>query len=294
MLITVFGATGNTGKEVCRSLAETGKVRIRAVTRDASRAKELPAQEVSEVDWTDRGQLRSAVEGADAAYFMLPTGLYNGSLFEFRDACSRAFIETANELALRRVLFLSSFGAHLPEKSGVLKGLCRAEKNFEAYKGNLTVIRPGYFWQNFLGNIAGIKENGFFGGYPVDPNVKLLFSDTADIGSTVARFLTTNGASGHQTVYVGHPELATFRDVSRLIEEKSRRKDLTWTNVGYESARSFMLGRGMPKEIVDNLIEFFEAINSGRAMDDYTPEKLVATKTGPSEFTTWFAGQVTS
>lgn len=294
MLITVFGATGNTGREVCRSLAEIKDVRIRAVTRDVSKARELPAQELSEVDWTNRSQLRSSIEGADAAYFMLPTGLHNGSLYEFRDACSRAFVEIANEIALKRVVFLSSFGAHLAENSGVLKGLCRAEKNFEAFKRELTIIRPGYFWQNFLGNIAGIKENGFFGGYPVDPDVRLLFSDTADIGSTVARLLTTGGASGHRTVYVGHPELATFREVSRMIADKSGRKELMWTNVGYDGARSFMLGRKMPAEIVDNLIDFFKAINSGRAMDDYTAERLVATQIGKAEFTTGFASRLAS
>ncbi len=96
----------------------------------------------------------------------------------------------------------------------------------------------------------------------------------------------------HRVSHVGHPELATFREVSRMIADKSGRKELEWTNVGYEAARSHMLGRKMPEEIVNNLIEFFEAINSGRAMDDYAPEQLIATKTGKAEFTTWFAGQI--
>ncbi len=274
MLVCVFGATGNTGKEVCKSLSRITDVRIRAITRDSSKAKELPVHEVSQVEWTDRSQLHSAIVGVDAAYFMLPTGLHNGSLYEFRNAYSRAFVEVANELGLKRIVHLSSFGAHLAERSGVLKGLYRAERNLEDFKGELAIIRPGYFWQNFLGNIATIKENGFFGGYPVDPDVRLLLADTADIGTVAAQLLTAAAMPNHRVSHVGHPELATFREVSRMIADKSGRKELEWTNVGYEAARSHMLGRKMPEEIVNNLIEFFEAINSGRAMDDYAPRAV--------------------
>ncbi len=294
MLVTVFGATGNTGREVCKSLSKNGDIRIRAVSRDSAKAKGLPVHEVSEVVWTDRAQLRDSLQGADAAYFMLPTGMHNGSLYEFRSAYSTLFAEAANELGLMRVVMLSSFGAHLEERSGVLRGLCRAEKNVEGFTGELAVIRPGYFWQNFVGNIAGIKESGFFGGYPVDPDVRLLFADTADIGATAAQLLTTDTMPKHRVAYVGHPQLATFREVSLMIADKSGRKDLMWTNVGSESARSHMLARNMPEEIVGNLIEFFEAINSGRAMDDFSPERLITTKIGLDEFTTWFAGQIVS
>ncbi|HUX14064.1 MAG TPA: NAD(P)H-binding protein [Spirochaetia bacterium] len=293
MLVSVFGATGNTGKEVCKSLSGMKDVRIRAMTRESSRAKELPVHEVIQVEWTNRPQLRSALVGVDAAYFMLPTGLYNGSLYEFRNAYSRAFIEIANEVGLKRLVHLSSFGAHLAERSGVLKGLYRAERNLEDFKGELAIIRPGYFWQNFLGNIAAIRENGFFGGYPVDPDVHLLLADTSDIGEAAAQLLTAQTMPNHRVSHVGNPQLVTFREVSRMIADKSGRKELEWTNLGYEAARSHMLGRKMPEEIVDNLIEFFEAINSGRAMGDYAPARLIATKTGIAEFTTWFAGQIT-
>ncbi len=137
-------------------------VRIRAITRESSREKGLPVHEVSQVEWTNLSQLRSAIVGVDAAYFMLPTGLHNGSLYEFRNAYSRAFIEVANELGLKRIVHLSSFGAHLSERSGVLKGLYRAERNLEDFKGELAIIRPGYFWQNFLGNIDGHQRRTVF------------------------------------------------------------------------------------------------------------------------------------
>ncbi|HET6486832.1 MAG TPA: NAD(P)H-binding protein [Spirochaetia bacterium] len=294
MLVVVFGATGNTGREVCRSLSQKADVRIRAVSRNPSGASGLPAHEVRAVTWTERSQLRSALEGADAAYFMLPTGLHNGSLFEFRDAYSRSFVELANDVKLKRVVSLSSFGAHLAEKSGVLKGLCQAEKNLQEFAGEAVIIRPGYFWQNFAGNVSGIKEKGFFGGYPVDLDVSLLFAHTADIGSAAAELLTAAALPFHRVLYVGHRERATFREVSSLIAEKSGRKGLMWTNVGYDAARSFMLGRGMPAEIVGNLIEFFEAINTGRAMDDFTPDRLIPTPIGKAEFAAWFAGQIGS
>lgn len=294
MLISVFGATGNTGKEVCRALSSIKNVRIRAVTRESQRASTLPVHEVHETEWTDRSGLRRALEGAAAAYFMLPTGLHDGSLYAFRDAYSREFLAAAAETGVRRILFLSSFGAHLADRSGVLRGLCRAEENLEAFRGELTTIRPGYFFQNFSGNVAGIRENGFFGGYPVDPDVKLLYSDTADIGTVAAGLLTGPSVPDHEVRYVGHPQLATFREISIAIGEKSGRTNLMWTNVGSARAREFMLSRNMPADIVDNLIEFFEAINSGRAMDDYTPDRLIPTAIGKDEFTSWFAGQIAS
>lgn len=219
-MISIFGATGNTGSEVARHLSRAGHS-IRIVSRDAGKAQALRQSLASPVEhplgegsperetpaaatprdgapgsvevciWNPEKpeDFLAALDGARSAYFMCPVGLKDGSLFAFRDSYSKNFAWAARKQNLDQVVQLSSFGAHLRKNSGVLEGLFQAEQNLAGCAQRVRILRPGYFWQNFRSNVQGVMERNFLGGYPLEAQTRLYFADTRDIGAHAAALL---------------------------------------------------------------------------------------------------------
>lgn len=72
MLITVFGATGNQGSSVCRSLAKNPEFKVRAITRnpqsDASRQLSTLGVEMVRADGWNSEQMLEAFQGSWGAF----------------------------------------------------------------------------------------------------------------------------------------------------------------------------------------------------------------------------------
>ena len=73
-MITIMGATGNTGKKIALALLNAGE-KVRALGRSESKLAELKAAgaEVLSGDTNDVAFLTKAFRGADAVYTLLPT-----------------------------------------------------------------------------------------------------------------------------------------------------------------------------------------------------------------------------
>lgn len=71
-LITVFGATGNQGSSVCRSLAQNPEFKVRAITRnpqsDASRQLSALGVEIVSADGWNSEQMVEAFRGSWGAF----------------------------------------------------------------------------------------------------------------------------------------------------------------------------------------------------------------------------------
>jgi uncharacterized protein YbjT (DUF2867 family) len=296
-MITIFGATGNTGSVVAQELMQAGN-RVRLVTRDATKAQHLVTKypELAQVhtwDWQAVDAFETALEGSHAAYFMTPVGLLEGDLFRFRDEYSRRCATALRTLGTQRVVQLSSFGAHLSEDSGVLGGLQRAEQNLAGCVPEHIILRPGYFWQNFRSNVQGVMQRGFLGGYPIEPETQLYFADTRDVGVHAAGLLTQDSIAEAKTgvakIYsVVYPQSYSFQQIGQTLGRALNKPELEWVNVGYPAAAEHMAFQSTPKNLIDNFIEFFTCINQGRAGADVKNHPLLECSRGLEDFVTWF------
>src|SRR5258708_459030 len=75
-LIAVIGATGQQGGGVVRALQASGQFKVRALTRDPDKHREL-AEEVVEADLDQPETLNAAFEGAHGVF--LVTNFYGGA-----------------------------------------------------------------------------------------------------------------------------------------------------------------------------------------------------------------------
>src|SRR5262245_37074858 len=113
-MITVMGASGNTGRHISERLLGKGE-KIRALGRSAERLARLQRSgaDVRTGDAADRAFLTRAFEGADAVYTLLPPDPQSPVLLRKWDEQGEAIEKAIQDSGVRDVVFLSSIGAEL-------------------------------------------------------------------------------------------------------------------------------------------------------------------------------------
>ncbi|SFB50266.1 Putative NADH-flavin reductase [Amycolatopsis marina] len=105
MRITVFGATGGTGKQLVRQALDAGHS-VRAVVRDPARMPiDHPELSVIEAELADTEAVRSAIDGQDAVLSALAASAKQGGI---ATVAVRAMLRAMEAADVRRLLVVSA------------------------------------------------------------------------------------------------------------------------------------------------------------------------------------------
>lgn len=147
MNITTTGSLGNVSKPLVKLLIAAGH-NITVITSNPDRQSAIEAlgarAAIGSVN--DTAFLKQAFEGADAVYTMTPPAMGGEHIIENIAGVGLAYTEAIKAAGVKRVVMLSSIGAHLPEGTGPVKGVYRVEQQFRQLPGvHLTILRAGMF-----------------------------------------------------------------------------------------------------------------------------------------------------
>src|SRR5712671_6838687 len=187
-LIAVIGATGQQGGGVLRALQACGQFKVRALTRNPDKHREL-AEEVVEADLDQRETLNAAFEGAHGVF--LVTNFYGGA-DELKEAT--AAVRAAKNSRVKHFIWstlpdvevISGGKFNVPHFTGKAK-VDRVVKDggFENYT---FVIAPCYY-QNLAGVLGPQKQADWSIGWalPLDPTLRVVhMGDINELGNIVA------------------------------------------------------------------------------------------------------------
>jgi len=284
----IIGATGNTGKPIAAGLLAKGH-RVRALTRDAAKARDLADQgaEVVVGRSDDPAVLTKAFQGADAVYAMLPPEVGSADLRASQASHTRAIEGALRAVQVRHAVTLSSVGAHLAEGSGVVLGLHRMEEALSAVPGlNVLHLRPTYFMENTL-SMAGMARHMGVLGSPVKADLPMTMIATRDIAEVALRRLLALDFAGSNVLHLLGQRDLTYAEVAKVYGAAIGR-DLPYVEFSYEDARKAMLAMGLGGSFVDLLLEFVRALNSGRVGEQAVRTPETTTPTSIEEFATVF------
>ncbi|RKN12054.1 NmrA family NAD(P)-binding protein [Streptomyces radicis] len=203
--VLVTGATGKQGGATARALRAAG-VPVRALVRDQAtdraRAVEALGAELVTGDLLDRDSVARAAEGARAV-FSVQMPAWTGEGFDFAGEVAQGvnLIEGARAAGVPQFVHTSASGAgahagtpgwaegrwaalepSLDAKSAIQDRL--REAGFPRW----TLIKPGFFMDNFLPSMAFLFPRGVEGGLVsvLKPATRLSLVATDDIGATAA------------------------------------------------------------------------------------------------------------
>ncbi|MDK1474305.1 NAD(P)H-binding protein [Streptomyces sp. 549] len=243
-LTLVTGATGKTGRRVAERLEQRG-VPVRAVSRSAARP----------FDWADRSTWEGALEGVHRAYVAYAPDL--GTSRSVDDL--GAFTDRAVSAGVRHVVMLSARTAEAG-LSPAEKWVREAEQAVTGRAPSWTVLRPGWFFQNFdeaffleavrAGELALPAGEGLEG-----------FIDAGDIADVAVAALLDEGWAGRHLELTG-PELLSFGGAVAAIASASGR-EVRYVPLGQEEFAAMMAGLGLPEELTALLGDLLGQVRDG-------------------------------
>ena len=243
-MITVFGATGNTGAPLVDALLAKG-TRVRAVTSDSAKFESLRAKgcEAVAADFSDPAALERACAGADRIYLVTPAHL------DMRRWKANV-IAAAKAAGVRHVVLATGLGAS--PKARVTFGQWHSETQELLKESGLdwTFVQPTYFMQNLLWQAESIARDGV---YHDDMGGPVAWIDARDIADVAAEALTGAGHEGKAYGLTG-PEALNGEDIAALLSEVTGRT-IRCAPLSPEDSRAAMTSAGMQDEVAAAMVE---------------------------------------
>lgn len=263
MKIIVTGSLGNISRPLTQALVEQGHS-VTVISRKPEKQKDIEAlgAQAAIGYMEDLTFLSTTFAGAEAVYCMEPP--YTADA----EKLIHNYAQAIRQSGVRRLVDLSSLGAHTNQGNGILAFYYRMETILGKLPPEvaITFVRPSGFYSNLLRFIEPIKSQGViasnYGGAAKIPWVSPL-----DIAAVVAEELVRPFA-GRNVRYVASDEISCD-DVAALLGKAIGKPDLKWIVISDDQMQRRFLAAGFSAELAAGFVEMNASTHSGQLFEDY-------------------------
>ncbi|ACU61793.1 NmrA family NAD(P)-binding protein [Chitinophaga pinensis] len=276
MKIITTGSLGNVATPVVKQLIEAGHdVTVITSNPDKKSAIESLGAVAAVGSITDTSFLITTFKDADAVYAMMPPAMGATNMIENITRAGEAYAAAISNNSIQRVVFLSSVGADAAEGTGPVQGVHRAEQLLQQLSGvNVTVLRSGFFFVNFLRDIPLIKTRNIFGNN-YDGDTKLALTHPVDLAAAIVRELQQDG-NGFEVKYVVS-DISTGNEVATLFGQAIGKPELSWTFIPDEQLQQGMAAAGLSTELAGLITELGQGVRAGIITKDFFDKGAIVT-----------------
>jgi NADH dehydrogenase len=221
-LVVLIGGGGFLGRHVAEELLRRG-ARLRIAERHPENAFRLkPLAELGQIQFarcnvTDRRSLEMALQGADAAAYLV--GTWGGDQRALQANGAGRAAEVAAGQGSNAFVYVSAIGADASSDSGYAATKGEGEDLVRAAFPEATIVRPSIlfgeddkFVNLFAGLIAALPALPVFGA---EAKLQPLFVD--DAAAAIANALADPATHGGRTYELAGPEVITMEQLHRRI-----------------------------------------------------------------------------
>ena len=212
-MYAITGITGKVGGALATNLLAAGRP-VRAVVRDASKgaAWSISGCEIALADMNDATALTAAFAGAEAAFILPPSEFDPAPGYVQARQTIDAIVAALIAGRPGKVLCLSTIGADATQDN-LLTQRTLLEQALSALPIPVTFLRPGWFLENSLWDVASARDNGVIHSFlaPLDRPVPMVA--TKDIGTLAARLIQEN-FTGQRVVELEGPRRVSPNDLA--------------------------------------------------------------------------------
>ncbi|WP_417359079.1 NAD(P)H-binding protein [Galbibacter sp.] len=291
MKITLTGSLGHISKPLTQSLIKSGH-QVTVISSSPTRQVDINALGATAAIGTieDVEFLTKSFTGADAIYTMVPPNDYFDdelNLLEYYRRIGRHYTQAIKDSGVKKLVNLSSIGAHLEKGNGILLGAHDVEQTLNTLPPEVVIthIRPTSFFYNLFGYFDKIKSENVISanyGEEIIPWVSPL-----DIAEAVQEELTSTFANG-KVRYVASEEL-TGEETARILGQAIDKPELQWELISDQKTKEELIFIGMNPDIAEGLTEMYAGLRSGVLTEDYFNNKPTFGKVKLKDFAKEFA-----
>ncbi len=275
MNIILTGSLGHIGKPLTEILVAQGH-HVTVATSSADRQKDIEALGATAAvgSLEDASFVASTFAGKEAAYCMIPPNNYfdpNLDLLAYYSTVAHNYAAAIEAAGIKRVVHLSSVGAHLDQDSGLILGHHNVEEILKTVPNiSLTHLRPTSFYYNLYSFIPVIKSNGMIA---TNDNPKAVQSWVAPehIAQVAAAELQKTGTGGN-VMYIANDE-KTGIEIAQILGNSIDKPDLKWVQLPDEVMLQSLKDAGMNPQIAEGFVEMYAKVRTGEMVADYEAHK---------------------
>jgi uncharacterized protein YbjT (DUF2867 family) len=276
MKVIVTGSLGNISKPLTEELVAKGHA-VTVISSKPEKQTDIEALGATAVigSLEDVNLLVSTFTGTDAVYCMVPPNNYfdlNLDLLAYYRRLGNNYARAIEQSGIKRVVNLSSIGAHLEEGSGILLGAHDVEQILNELSSDVAIthLRPTSFYYNLFGYVEMIKAVGSIAAnYGADD--KIPWVSPIDIAAVIAEEIATP-LVGRKVRYVASEEL-TGNETASILGTAIGKPDLKWIIISNAQMLSGLESAGMNPQIAAGLVEMYASLHSGLLAEDYYRNK---------------------
>ncbi|MBI4783284.1 MAG: NAD(P)H-binding protein [Oscillatoriophycideae cyanobacterium NC_groundwater_1537_Pr4_S-0.65um_50_18] len=278
MKIVIAAASGNVGRRAAQKVVQAGVETI-LLTRQPEKLADLAAQgaTVKPISSDDPQGLIEVTQDADALFWVTPPKLDALSLRDWYIQTVMAGARAVRENSIKRVVNISSLGAGASEDLGTVTFVGTVESIFNQTLSNVLHLRPGYFMENFLGQVKFIEQdNAVYFPYASDHDIPWISTD--DIGDEAAKYLLDDRWAGQWTRNLMGPENLTLPETTAIVSRVLNRS-IEYVQVTVESIQQQLSLTGATPDVQRELGNLFGALGNpdGVYATARTPEAITPT-----------------
>jgi uncharacterized protein YbjT (DUF2867 family) len=254
--IAVVGATGQQGGGVVRALQADGRFKVRALTRDPAKHRDL-ADEVVAADLNRPESLKAAFDGAYGVF--LVTNFWEEGTDELKQV--EAAVRAAKGAGVEHFIWST-----LPDVAAISGGKfdvphftdkAKADRIVEdaGFAHHTFVIAP-FFYQNLVGAMAPHALEGGSQGWalPLDPEAPgIHMGNIEELGAIVAGAFADPAQTGHGEYLPLVGELMSFNDIVTTLNRQGH--DFKFWRVPFDDFAAQFPGAAE----IGEMLRYFEA-----------------------------------
>jgi uncharacterized protein YbjT (DUF2867 family) len=274
MKIVITGSLGNISKPLAQVLVQKGHS-VTVISSKAERKKDIEAIGAAAAIGTmsDAGFLADTFEGADIVYVMEAIGYHSffdhalDIMSEIRKIVT-SYKQAILQSGIKRVVHLSSIGAHTDKSNGILAFHYIAENILRELPDDVSIkfMRPVGFYYNMFAYIQTIKKQGAivanYGGDDREPWVSPL-----DIAATIAEEMEAPFI-GRTIRYIASDEVSP-NEVTTILGEAIGKTDLAWLTISDQQLLDGLIAAGMNPNTAKGFMEMNASRRGGILYQDY-------------------------
>jgi NAD(P)H dehydrogenase (quinone) len=271
MKIGITGSTGQLGRMVVEKLkSKVTSDRIIALARSAKKAADLGV-EVREFDYNTPGNQADVLKGVDT--LLLISGNEIGKRFDQH----KNVIEAAKIAGVKWIIYTSLL--HADSSSLSLAGEHFAtEKALKESGIEFTILRNGWYTENYTGSIPGALSGGAFLGSAGDG--KISSAARADFADAAVVVLTGEGHKSKIYELAGDDSY-TLTDLAGEISRQSG-KNIPYKNLPENEYANILKSFGLPEGFANAVASWDTSASKGDLFDNGGQlSKLIGRQTTP-------------
>lgn len=247
MTIAITGSTGQLGRLVIEGLKENGtSEEIIALARSPEKAADLGV-DARKADYDQPETLASALSGVDTLL------LISGSEVGKRVPQHKAIIDAAVSSGVKRIVYTSLLKADSSPISLAPEHV-ETESLIKASGLEYTILRNGWYTENYTGSLGGAVEAGAMVGASGDG--KISSATRQDYADAAVAVLTTDGHS-NATYELAGDVAFTKSDMARELSAQAG-KDIPYQDLTEDEYGKLLASFGLP----DGLATMLAAVDT--------------------------------